>query len=605
MTVDEFVARVPHAKKGGQGWVARCPAHDDKKRSLSISEGDDGKTLVKCFAGCSAADIAHAAGCEIKDLFADDRADFNLTPAGRQNGSQRVTGASWDERIEATYDYVDAAGALLFQSVRLRDPKDFRQRRPDGDGWTWKLGDTRRVLYQLPGVVAAVEAGRSVWLPEGEKDADALCELGFTATTNPMGASSWSDEYAESLKGAPWVLVLADCDEPGRKAAQARARSLHAQGIPTKVIDLAPERDDGYDVSDYIVEHGEEEAAKLLREFARTTPRWSPVANASLDIPIMDVGTFLAGVPTYETSKDYLGPFLHGGYRVHVAGPIGHGKTSFLMEAVSAAVRGEEFLGWPGRGNLRALYVDLEMGMETLGQAIRDARLDQAPKGAFQLLHYPNGLQIDTNHQHRKILERAVAGYEVVVLDPWYKLLENELENSSVRAVLALLDGLRAKHPALCMLVGFHAQQPLTPKARIDMGSISGFKVFQRPADIVLTFQRMGGDTSRIRWVKNRSPRLPVKMDEVWTVEWERGRGFHLSDEKSARDQVLEILSDDWQGTSLIAEAWGRSRKFTSDTLNRLALEGLVDSRGSDVGGRAGKTWRLHDDRQEAFDVAV
>jgi len=41
------------AKQNGSGWMAKCPAHDDRNPSLSISEGTDGKVLVHCHAGCS------------------------------------------------------------------------------------------------------------------------------------------------------------------------------------------------------------------------------------------------------------------------------------------------------------------------------------------------------------------------------------------------------------------------------------------------------------------------------------------------------------------------------------------------------------------------
>jgi hypothetical protein len=49
-----------NAKRNGKGWLARCPAHSDKKPSLSIDEGRDGRALLHCHAGCSTDDILAA-----------------------------------------------------------------------------------------------------------------------------------------------------------------------------------------------------------------------------------------------------------------------------------------------------------------------------------------------------------------------------------------------------------------------------------------------------------------------------------------------------------------------------------------------------------------
>ena len=48
----ETIAKALGGRKAGGGWMARCPAHDDRKPSLSIRDADDGKVLVRCHAGC-------------------------------------------------------------------------------------------------------------------------------------------------------------------------------------------------------------------------------------------------------------------------------------------------------------------------------------------------------------------------------------------------------------------------------------------------------------------------------------------------------------------------------------------------------------------------
>ena len=47
------IARALSGRRSGRGWTARCPAHDDRDPSLSISISQEGKTLVHCHAGCS------------------------------------------------------------------------------------------------------------------------------------------------------------------------------------------------------------------------------------------------------------------------------------------------------------------------------------------------------------------------------------------------------------------------------------------------------------------------------------------------------------------------------------------------------------------------
>src|SRR5215210_5483238 len=90
-------------------------------------------------------------------------------------------------KIVATYDYRDEINTLLFQVVRYA-PKGFAQRKPDGHGrWIYNLKGARRVLYHLSEILKA----KTVYIVEGEKDADRLWSLGIPTATNPQGAGKW------------------------------------------------------------------------------------------------------------------------------------------------------------------------------------------------------------------------------------------------------------------------------------------------------------------------------------------------------------------------------------------------------------------------------
>lgn len=52
MNAEQIAAELGKARRTSNGWSCRCPAHDDHDPSLSISDGDRGKLLVTCFAGC-------------------------------------------------------------------------------------------------------------------------------------------------------------------------------------------------------------------------------------------------------------------------------------------------------------------------------------------------------------------------------------------------------------------------------------------------------------------------------------------------------------------------------------------------------------------------
>jgi hypothetical protein len=69
MTTAEIAGLLGARQNGQSGYTARCPAHDDKNPSLAVREGRDGRTLIRCFAGCEPVAIVHAIGLDLRDLF--------------------------------------------------------------------------------------------------------------------------------------------------------------------------------------------------------------------------------------------------------------------------------------------------------------------------------------------------------------------------------------------------------------------------------------------------------------------------------------------------------------------------------------------------------
>jgi hypothetical protein len=176
------------------------------------------------------------------------------------------TPATNGRRVVATYDYLDEAGVLLFQTVRY-EPKDFRQRRPDGTGdWLWNLGGIQPILFRLPQLLRA-SPGLPVFVVEGEKDVLALERVGLVATCNPMGAGKWRPSYNEAFRDRH-VVILPDNDEPGRRHAAQVVAALRGVAASVKVLSLPGLPAKG-DVSDWLAQGG---TGTQLLELAATAP---------------------------------------------------------------------------------------------------------------------------------------------------------------------------------------------------------------------------------------------------------------------------------------------------------------------------------------------
>jgi Protein of unknown function (DUF3631) len=196
------------------------------------------------------------------------------------------------KRIVATYDYRDERGTLLFQVVRL-EPKDFRQRRPDGKrGRVWSTKGVRPVPYRLPELIGAPPEA-PVFIVEGEKDVDRLnaegliatCNAGGAAksqkTTKPGGSAKWRPELNEFFRGRD-VVVLPDNDDAGRDHAQAVAANVAPVAKRLRIVELPglPPKDD---ISDWPEAGGTIEQLHAIVAEAKPFAAEAPVKDPGSD----------------------------------------------------------------------------------------------------------------------------------------------------------------------------------------------------------------------------------------------------------------------------------------------------------------------------------
>ena len=353
--------------------MARCPCHDDSTASLKIDDADDGKVLLHCHAGCSQQDIVDhlkAAGMW--------KANGTRPPPGVRPPAASKPVRAGLGKLVASYDYVDTDGALRFQVCRF-EPKTFRQRRPDGDGWQWGMQGVELIPYRLPEVVEQVGKGLGVFAVEGEKDVDALRAIGCVATCNPQGAGKWRPEFARWFEGAT-VIVLPDNDDPGRRHAE-QVRDMLAGSAAKVVILELPGLPDKGDVSDWIAAGGTKQdlsdlvKAALAGRLPEPPPR--PVPAVSEPPPA-------AGIALWEdlglamTDKGQALNNLDNVVRAIEADPELRGRIWYdeFLDAIVTTWQGPQRQWKDADDVLLQLYMQRHVGLTKIGvQTCHDAAL--------------------------------------------------------------------------------------------------------------------------------------------------------------------------------------------------------------------------------------
>ena len=344
LSLQDLLARLKGVTQGAGGqYMAACPAHEDKRASLAVKQGEKG-IVLKCLAGCETENVVRALGLEMADLFAeagnmlkgggegraaaraksgpgprkeaagaaakekdagaaakekdagaaakakDAGPSKKKTPAqpflvgghytARVKNEQTGELESRREEIVRVYRYEDDQGQPLIEVARTKE-KSFPVIHREGEAWYWGDGGQNAILYRLPQLIKGVKAGRRVWLVEGEKDAERLEALGFVASCNKGGAGKWAEQSKQYFKGAK-VVIVPDLDEPGRKHARLIAKGLEGVAGEVRMLSLrklSRALPAHGDVSDLADLLGDERARGVLEEAVKRSPVLSRIVD--------------------------------------------------------------------------------------------------------------------------------------------------------------------------------------------------------------------------------------------------------------------------------------------------------------------------------------
>ena len=386
----------------------------------------------------------------IKDILREKQV---LPPRQTLAGTWRVTG---------TYEFADEAGTVLYRTRRHEcsgKPKRYTAERPDGrGGWIDKIGNTPRVLYRLPEILAA-DPAEPVYLVEGERKADKLAGWGLTATAIAFGANGWRKAYAEPLAGRT-VIILPDNDAPGRAFAEKASAGIVAAGGKPFIVDLPGLPHKG-DIMDW---PGTADELRALTFAGLATP--SPTAET---IPLLDPAAWAgAETPAREWA---LYEMILIGQVTYLTGAGSSGKSLMGQQLATCIAVGIPFLGLDVRQGV-ALYLTCEddadelhrrqkaicaalgVPLNALSGKLHLASLAGAIGNELATFDALGHMATSPAWERLRATVLACRASFIVLDNVAHQFAGNENIRNQVAAFLSLLNGLAAETGAAILLLG-------------------------------------------------------------------------------------------------------------------------------------------------------
>ena len=375
-----------NAKQVNGQWLASCPVpghgsgNGDKNPSLSITESE-GKVLFHCHAGCDQREVFDAVRERNLLQSSPKREEISFT-----QHQQPVLEKEWVYRAE------DGTELITKRRYKTSDAKGktYSIHRVDASGKRIAgLKDTRIVPLNLPELLAAKQAGKAIYLVEGEKAADALASIGAVATTSHTGAGSWPTEITQYFSGAN-VVVIPDNDAVGVQYAKKAISHLVPVAKSVRYLDLnlMMEGDDAYEWV-----HDMAGTRKELAELAKQAPVITDQPKAA-EPEIEPIEAYnptpqLLNIEAWDTIKDepvhwVIDNVLPEKGFAALYGPPGSYKSFIALDIAEAVATGRQWMGNQISSPGGVLYIAGE-GHGGIGARIKACKINNRTKDGAQI----------------------------------------------------------------------------------------------------------------------------------------------------------------------------------------------------------------------------
>ena len=544
---------LPDAKPRGDNWQARCPAHEDHQPSLSIREGDDGRVLLKCFAGCPVEAIVAALGLTLADLFEPNVSRYRL----RLNGHE-------------------------YRHVRQNLPSGEKKIRWEVDGKTGLNGTgvEELPLYGLA-CLADAPAGSTVYLCEGEKAAQALIDAGLYAVGTVTGASATPvATVLEPLRDYQ-VVLWPDNDQPGREHMERIATMLNMVR-PPNWLDW-PDAPPKGDAADYLAAGLSPAALPALTRPWR--PVQAPLVEQKSPVRIVNAVDLLRA--EFDPPRWAVPELLMEGLAL-LAGRPKLGKSWLGLNLAVDVAEGALALDRIKTTRGEVLYMALEDGERRMQERLQLVLGNREPSPLLSFAYdWP---VFDSTGGGLELLEDWIAAHplaRLVVIDTFKRVRPAEKGNSKRLYdldydALAPLAALARAH-GIAIVVVFHARKG---EADDPLDLVSGTTGLSGACDAVLVLRRERGqaDASLFvtgRDIEERDMALRWHGKDADRFHWEwigEAEDFRISAE---RRQIVDVVSEmPGSKPSDIAGALNKTVGSVRYLLFKMVREGQIRIRG-------------------------